>query len=615
MPRNTRITLLVLLAAVSLAGGRAGVRAQQAAAAPGPSARQLAEASAAPMSLVGDWNGRYHEDQPDRVPGQEPNDYSGLPLNDAARFYADSFDVERTTLLEHICAPYALPYIFHGPLQFRVWETHDPDTQELIAINMFLGTYQQRRTIWMDGRPHPPDYAPHTWMGFSTGVYNGDVLTVTTTHLKAGYFRRSGVPSSDRTTMVEHFVRYGTTLSHVTISTDPVYLTEPWIRSQEFVLMERGNQNWLYNCEYAMEIPGPRNRVRHFLPGQNPYLNEIGERYGIPQEGVRGGAETTYPEYLPRMQGKTTAPAKPAAPAATAARRPAAAASTANNDVQTLQVQGNVYMLVTPTGNVAVQAGEDGVLVVDTGGVGITDKLLAAVRQISKKDIRWIVNTSMSKEHTSGNEAFSKAGRTVNGNPANIIAHENAALRMAKAGVPSAAQPFSTYFEDTRDFPFNGEPVILYHNATSNTDTDTMVMFRRSDVIATGDLFNTVLYPVIDTANGGTLKGIIDGVNHVLELAVPSKDFEEGGTFIIPGRGRLCDEADLVEYRDMLAIIYDRIADLVKQKKTLAQVKAARPTMDYDGRWGSDTGPWKTDMFIDAIFREVSRAPVATAAK
>src|SRR6476659_9967374 len=146
-------------------------------------------------------------------------------------------------------------------------------------------------------------------------------------------------------------------------------------------------------------------------------------------------------------------------------------------------------MLVTPTGNVAVQAGEDGVLVVDTGGVGITDKLLAAVRQISKKDIRWIINSSMSKEHTSGNEAFSKAGRTVNGNAAAIIAHENAALRMAKAGVPSAAQPFNTYFESSRDFPFNGEPVILYHNATSNTDTDTMVMFRRSDVIATGDLF------------------------------------------------------------------------------------------------------------------------------
>jgi glyoxylase-like metal-dependent hydrolase (beta-lactamase superfamily II) len=607
-----RITLLIVIAAAALAGGRTGVRAQQTAAAQGPSQRQLAEALAAPMSLVGDWNGRYHEDQPDRVPGQEPNDYTGLPLNDAARMFADSFDVERTTLLEHICAPYAMPYMFHGPLQFRVWETHDPDTQELVAINMYLGTYQEKRTIWMDGRPHPPDYAPHTWMGFSTGVYNGDVLTVTTTHLKAAFFRRSGVPASDRTTLVEHFIRYGNTLSHVTIATDPVYLTEPWIRSQEFVLMERGNQNWLYNCEYAMEIPGDRHKVPHFLPGTNPYLNEIGNKYGIPQEGVRGGAETMYPEYLLKMQGKASpSPARPAAAAAPAARRPAPAP---DNEVHTLQVQGNVYMLVTPTGNVAVQAGDDGVLVVDTGGVGMTDKLIAAVRQISKKDIRWVINTSMSKEHTSGNEAFSKAGRTVNGNPAAIIAHENAALRMAKAGVPSSAQPFNTYFESMRDFPFNGEPVILYHNASTNTDTDTMVMFRRSDVIATGDLFNTVSYPVIDAANGGTLKGIIDGVNQVLDLAVPSKEFEEGGTYIIPGRGRLCDEADVVEYRDMLQIIYDRIADLVKQKKTLAQVKAAKPTMDYDGRWGSDTGAWTTDMFIEAVFKELSR-PAATAGK
>ena len=605
MHRIKKLTLLVLLTAALVVVARSAMRAQQ------PSAAQLAGAAATPMSLVGDWNGRYHEDQPDRVPGQEPNDYTGLPLNDAARLYADSFDVERTTLIEHICAPYALPYMYHGPLQFRVWETHDPDTQELTAINMFLGTYQQKRTIWMDGRPHPPEYAPHTWMGFSTGVFNGDTLTVTTTHLKAGYFRRSGVPSSDRTTLVEHYVRYGDLLSHVTIANDPVYLSEPFIRSQEFVRMERGNQNWLYNCEYAMEIPRERHQVPYFLPGQNPYLTEFGQLYGIPQEGVRGGAETLYPEYLPRMQGKGGA-AKPAtAPAAT--RKPAPAAP-AGTEVFTQKVQGNVYMLVTPTGNVTVQAGEDGVLVVDTGGVGMTDKLIAAVRAISKKDIRWIINTSWSRDRTSGNEQFSKAGRTVNGNPAAVIAHENAALRMARGGVPSAAQPFNTYFEDRRDFPFNGEPVVLYHNPKSNTDTDTMVLFRRSDVIATGDIFNTVHYPVIDLANGGSIDGIIDGLNNLLDLAIPSKDFEEGGTYIIPGRGRLSDEADLVHYRDMLVIIRARIADLVQKKRTLEQVKAARPTLDYDGRWGSDTGPWTTDMFIEAIYRDLSPRPAAPAA-
>src|SRR5688572_12500558 len=391
MPLSARLGAVIVIAAVVVIA-RSGIRAQAPAPAPataGPSAAQLAGASATPMSLAGEWNGRYHEDQPDRVPGQEPNDYTGLPLNDAARMYADSFDVERTTLLEHICAPYALPYMYHGPLQFRVWDTRDQDTQELLAINMFLGTYQQNRTIWMDGRAHPPDYAPHTWMGFSTGVFNGDTLTVTTTHLKQGYFRRSGVPSSDRTKLVEHYVRYGNTLSHVTIATDPVYLTEPFIRSQEFVAMERGNQNWLYNCEYAMELPKPKGEVPHFLPGQNPFLEEIGRIYGIPQEGVRGGAHTLYPEYLPRMQGKGGAAPAPAAPA------PATAAATApaSSEVHALHVQGNVHMLVTPTGNVAVHAGPDGVLVVDTGGAGEFEKILAAIRKISTKDIRWVVNT------------------------------------------------------------------------------------------------------------------------------------------------------------------------------------------------------------------------------
>ena len=434
MHRIKSLVILLVLTAAVVVGLRDRIVAQQT-----PTQRALAEASAAPMSLVGDWNGRYHEDQPDRVPGQEPNDYTALPLNDAARLYADSFDVERTTLIEHVCQPYGLAYMYHGPLQFRVWETHDPDTQELTAINMYLGTYQQKRTIWMDGRARPPVYAPHTWMGFSTGVYNGDVLTVTTTHLKAGYFRRSGVPSSDRTTMVEHYVRYGTLLSHVTIATDPVYLTEPFIRSQEFVAMERGNQNWLYNCEYAMEIPREKHQVPHFLPGQNPFLTEISERYGVPQEGVRGGAETIYPEFLQKLQGKPVAAAKPAA--AAPARPAPPTPSGSSNDIQMMHVQGNVHMLVGPFGNIAVQVGDDGVFVVDTGTAALADKVIATIRQLSKKDIRWIVNTSFDPLHTGGNAVLSKAGRTVNGNTGPIIAHENAALRMGKAGVPDAARP------------------------------------------------------------------------------------------------------------------------------------------------------------------------------
>jgi len=558
----------------------------------------------AQVNFVGEWNGRYHEDQPDRVPGEEPGDFSGVPLNEAARLFADSWDVARHSVLEHQCAPYTLPYMFFGPNQFRIWQEHNQDTQELVAIRMHLGTYQQERTIWMDGRPHPPDYAPHTFMGFSTGVWNGDILTITTTHIKAGYFRRTGIPASDRLTVVEHWMRHGNVLSQVTIATDPVYLSEPYIRSQEFALMERGNQNWLYNCEYVMEVPKDKNEVPHYLPGANPWIGEFSAKHAMPEAGVRGGAETLLPEWKPG--------AKPAAirPGANGGFRPEDQPQRLPaGEVKAVHVQGNVHMIVGAGANIAVQVGEDGVLVVDTGNAGTSDKVLAAIKQIAPgKEIRWVINTGMDPRHTGGNEPVSRAGRTVNGNIAAIVAHENTAARMVKAGVADAARPFNTYFEASRDFPFNGEPIVLYHDEATSDDTGTMVMFRRSDVIAAGDLFGTEAYPVIDLANGGSIDGTIAGLNRILDLTVPSKMLEEGGTYVIPGHGRISDEHDVAMYRDMLVIIRDRIKNMVEKKMTLEQVKAARPTLDYDGRYGVDTGPWTTAMFIEAVYREMSRS-------
>ena len=258
--------------------------------------------ASAQISLAGEWTGRYHEDQSDRVPGDVQGDFTGVPMNDAARRYAEAFDVTRVALLEHQCQPYNVAHIYRGPLQFRIWEEKDPATQEIIAYQEYLGTYQQWRTIWMDGRPHPPEYAPHTNMGFSTGEWRGDILTVTTTHIKKEYYRRSGAPSSDMTTMVEHYIRHGNVLSHVIIVTDPVYLTEPFVNSQEFVLMERGNQNWLYNCEYVLEVPKPKNDVPHYLPGKNLFLQDYSKKFGLPLEAVWGGAETMYPEYMPKLE-------------------------------------------------------------------------------------------------------------------------------------------------------------------------------------------------------------------------------------------------------------------------------------------------------------------------
>jgi cyclase len=282
--------------------------------------------------------------------------------------------------------------------------------------------------------------------------------------------------------------------------------------------------------------------------------------------------------------------------------------------VKAVHVQGNVHMIIGAGANIAVQVGQDGIMVVDAGAAGTSEKVLAAIKALAPdKEIRWMVNTSFRTDHTGGNEAIAKAGRTVNGNIADIIAHENVAARMIKAGVPDQARPFKTFFEESRDLPFNGEAVFIYHPETGNTDGDSIVMFRKSDVIAAGDIFRTDSFPMIDVANGGTTQGTIDALNHLLSLTVPSKALQEGGTYVIPGHGRISDEHDVVMYRDMLVIIRDRIRDMVTKKMTLEQVKAARPTLDYDGRYGADTGPWTTAMFIEAVYRDLGgQAPAVT---
>jgi glyoxylase-like metal-dependent hydrolase (beta-lactamase superfamily II) len=550
--------------------------------------------SFAQMNLDGEWVGRYDEDQADRVPGDVQGDFTGVPMNDAARRYAESFDVRRVTLLEHQCQPYSLPHIFRGPMQFRMWSEKDPGTQEIIAYKQFLGTYQQFRTIWMDGRPHPPEYVPHTFMGFSTGDWHGDVLTVTTTHIKKEFYRRSGAPSSDLSTVVEHYIRHGNLLTHVMIVTDPVYLSEPYVNSEEFVFLERGNQNWLYNCEYVNEVPTPKNNVPHFLPGKNPFLKDWSTKFGLPLEAVWGGAETTYPEYMPRLEASNRTPLT--------VKRDTTQNQTPvpqQTDVKTFRVQGNVYMIVGAGANAAVQIGDEGVVVVDTGAAPNREKVLAAIRQLSNKEIRWIINTHADPDHTGGNEAVSHAGRTVNGNPAAIIANEHVLAQMSKAGRPASEWPLNTFFEDVRDFYFNGEAIFLHHIPRGHTDGDVFVYFRGSDVLVSGDLFLTTTYPVIDRKNGGSVQGFIDGLNKMLDIAVP-KYLQEGGTYVIPGHGRVGDEADLVEYRDMIVIVRDRIQDMIKRGMTLQQVKAAQPSLDYDGRYGNNAA------FVEALYTELS---------
>jgi hypothetical protein len=273
----------------------------------------FASTTYAQIDLSGVWVPVFQEDQPERIPGPTLVDYLGLPINDAARKWALAWDPDRLTAQEHQCQVHTVAYMYRGPLLLRVWEERDPQTQNIVALRQYINNWEQNRTIYMDGRAHPPDFAPHTWMGFSTGEWQGNVLTVYTTHIKQGWHRRNGLPSSDRITLTEHFIRHGDSMTHVTIVTDPDYLEEPLIKSQDFVLSltagweTQGTNllaNWLYPCEYVEEAPWRyRDRVQSFMPGENPFLDDFAKQHGIPREAALGGAATMYPEYrdaLPR---------------------------------------------------------------------------------------------------------------------------------------------------------------------------------------------------------------------------------------------------------------------------------------------------------------------------
>jgi glyoxylase-like metal-dependent hydrolase (beta-lactamase superfamily II) len=565
--------------------------------------------------LSGEWAARYHEDQSHRIPGPELGDYTGLPLNDAGRLKADSWDASILTLREHQAKPHPSTYSLRGPANIRIRKEVDPITQALVAYELF-GTFGlATRMIWMDGRPHPPEYAAHTWAGFSTGTWEGDVLTVSTTHLKAGWLQRNGVAHSDQATMLEHFFRHGDYLTVVSVVDDPVYLEEPFIRTSNWVL-DLNQQVGRNQFDVVDEVAGrPRGDVPHLLPGSPNALLKLSEfpsKSGVPQAAARGGAATTYPEF--RSTSPPTPRSQPTA-------RAVDAGSVTGGDVHVLPVQGNVHMVVGAGGNITVQVGDEGVLVVDTGLGKISDKVLAAIRQLSDKPIRVVINTHLHPDHTGGNEDFAKVGKGFGGNApgnfvpvwqgARIIAHENVLKRMTRqtgaSGGSTASLPTETFFAEDKELFFNNEAIQLLYQP-GHTDGDVLVFFRRSDVVSTGDLFLTTTYPVIDVANGGSLQRVLDGLNRVLDLTIP-KDKAEGGTYVIPGHGRLSDEADVVEYRDMLTIVRDRVRDLIGKGLTLPQVKAAGPTKDYDGRYGASTGPWTTEMFVEAVYR--SLAPVA----
>ena len=285
-----------------------------------------------------------------------------------------------------------------------------------------------------------------------------------------------------------------------------------------------------------------------------------------------------------------------------------------------LKVQGQVYMVAGAGGNVVVQTGDEGVLVVDTGAPGQSAKVLDAVAALSPRRLRFMINTSADPDHIAGNGDVvqsvgfrgNRPGQVVGGggNPgganagALTMAHEGALTRMVNAGISGEALPISTFFGLRKEFFSNGEAVQLLHQPAAHTDGDVIVVFRKSDVVATGDIFVPHAYPVIDTARGGTVDGLIDALNNILDVTIPERN-QMGGTRVIPGHGRISNEAEIVDYRDMVTIVRDRVQEMIKKGMTPQQIKAARPALEYDGYYGAASGPSSPDGFLDAVYRSL----------
>jgi cyclase len=293
-----------------------------------------------------------------------------------------------------------------------------------------------------------------------------------------------------------------------------------------------------------------------------------------------------------------------------------------------VQVRPNVYMIAGAGGNIAAHIGPIGVILVDSGLTAMSDQVLAAIKLLTSRPIRYIINTSADADHTGGNEKLSKAGQTIlgnqgsagvseeaytNGGAASVLAHENVLARMSaptpQSPVPSAVWPTKVYTGRGYPMYLNDDGIQVLHVPAAHSDGDSVVFFRRADVIVTGDTLDTTRFPMIDVAKGGSIQGEIDALNRLVDMTVPPFPlaFREDRTYLVPGHGFVCDFADLVEYRSMVTIMRDRIQDLIDKGMSLEQAKAADPAKGFRRRYGADTGAWTTDTFVEAVYKTLSR--------
>jgi glyoxylase-like metal-dependent hydrolase (beta-lactamase superfamily II) len=290
--------------------------------------------------------------------------------------------------------------------------------------------------------------------------------------------------------------------------------------------------------------------------------------------------------------------------------------------VEAVEVVPDFYMIAGAGGNIAVETGPDGVVLVNAGSADMSDQVIAAIRKLTPRPIRYIIDTSADPDNVGGNASLAKAGQSFTQNtnagpggptivgPATILSTERVFTRLSaptgkQSAYPTDAWPSETFFQKEKTMYVNHEGIRVMHQPAAHSDGDAMVFFRRSDVLVTGDILDTTRFPVIDIGKGGTIQGEIEALNRIVEIAIPPTPlvWQEGGTSVIPGRGRICDQADVVEYRDMVTIIRDVVQDMIQRGMTLDQVKAANPTKGYRKRFGTDSGPWTTDMFVEAVYQ------------
>jgi glyoxylase-like metal-dependent hydrolase (beta-lactamase superfamily II) len=597
-----------------------------------------------PLDLTGTWRWINHEDERDRNPGAYPGDYRGVPLNDAARMRADTYDeeVNATSLLLQ-CRPRTPGYQAKGLDPMRIDKVVDPVSRQLVAYRISYEKTPGDRLVWVDGRQRPSAYALHSWDGFSTGTFRGDTLEITTTHLKEGFVKRNGVPTSFRATVIEHVSLQEPYLEWTFTVIDPDYLTEPLVRSATYMRAPT-LQLPAYPCQPDDYQPGDTYRVPHYLPGENPYLTESAFKYKAPLDGMRGGAETLYPEW--RAHGSTLAP-----PAAQSTLKPAYSDASTRiaeradaqrprppvyDRVEALHVAGNVYLIAGAGANIAVSAGGDGVIMIDSGAAAASDRVLAAVRQVvqtlrppepaeatspfasswqashafADPMIRMIINTSSNSDHVGGNASirmspmFRLLGYRDLSLSLQVLAHERVQQRMLEAKAAEMLVPTDTYASSKYTLYrfLNNQAIQIFHLPNAVSDGDSAVWFRRSDVIVAGDVYNSDMYPPIDVDAGGSIDGEIGALKSLLDMS--ATDFmSQGGTMIVPGHGWISDAADVGYYRDMLIVIRDRVQAMIDKGMTLPQVKAAKPTLDFDPLYGREPGV--TARFVEAVYRSL----------